>query len=265
MKSLFPGVDPYLEDPAFWLDFHTAFITYCRDYINERLPEHYEARLDERLSVLEPFSEKSSHAIPDVTLLRGGPSGQPLGARPALAAGGSTAMLEPVAIPLVFEDEVHETYIRILRRPDRELVTVIELLSPSNKSGDGRGLYLSKRNALIGHDVNLVELDLLRPGQRLPLGRSLPAGDYFALVARADRRPQCDVYAWTLRHPLPTIPIPLRAPDADIPLNMAELVAITFERGRYARALKYSENPVGGLADEDLAWVRDQLSAPRTG
>ena len=263
MKSPFPGMDPYLEDPAFWPDFHAAFITYCRDYINERLPEHYEARLDERLTVLEPIADHSATVIPDVTV-----SGT--GARKPgtlQTATASTATLEPVTIrlPTVFEDEVRESYIRIVRRRDRELVTVIELLSPSNKSGDGRGLYLSKRNALIGQNVNLVELDLLRTGQRLPLGRSLPAGDYFALVARADRRPQCDVYAWTLRHPLPTIPIPLRAPDADIPLNMAELVAITFERGRYARALKYSENPVGSLADEDLAWVRDQLSAPRTG
>jgi hypothetical protein len=263
MKSPFPGMDPYLEDPAFWPDFHTRFITYCSDYISDRLPEHYEARLDERLSVLEPIADQPATVIPDVTV-----SGT--GARkPGIlqTETASTATLEPVTIPLpeVFEDEVRESYIRIVRRPDRELVTVIELLSPSNKTGAGRELYLAKRTALIFQDVNLVELDLLRTGQRLPLSRPLPVGDYFALVARADRRPQCDVYAWTLRHLLPTIPIPLRVPDADIALNMAELVATTFERGRYARSLKYGENPVGNLGDEDLSWVRDQLSAPRSG
>lgn len=263
MKSPFPGMDPYLEDPAFWPDFHLRFITYCCDYISDRLPEHYEARLDERLSVLEPITDQPATVIPDVTV--SGTGARSSGAPRAAPAGDAT--LEPVTIPLpkAFEDEVRESYIRIIRRPDRELVTVIELLSPSNKTGGGRDLYLAKRTSLIFEEVNLVELDLLRTGQRLPLSRSLPAGDYFALVARADRRPQCDVYAWTLRHRLPTIPIPLRAPDADIPLDWAELVAITFERGRYARSLKYGENPVGSLVDEDLAWVRDQLSASRGG
>jgi hypothetical protein len=45
----------------------------------------------------------------------------------------------------------------------------------------------------------------------------LPPGDYFALIARAERRPDCDVFAWTVRDRLPTIPVPLLAPDADLP------------------------------------------------
>lgn len=170
-----------------------------------------------------------------------------------------------IPLPNLFEDEVRESYVRIVRRLDRELVTVTELLSPSNKSGGGRSMYLAKRNALIHQDVNLVELDLLRCGRRLPLGRALPAGDYFALVARAARRPQCDVYARTLRHALPTIPIPLRAPDADIPLDLAALVAETYQRGRYARSLNYADSPVGVLGPEELQWVRAQLAAERSG
>ena len=68
---------------------------------------------------------------------------------------------------------------------------------------------LAKRNALLHQDVHLVELDLLRGGQRLPLRDPLPPGDYCTLVSRGDRRPGCAVCAWPLAHPLPTIPVPL--------------------------------------------------------
>src|SRR5205085_8771496 len=134
---------------------------------------------------------------------------------PMKDAPGALA-LEPVTIPLMILDETREVFIEILHRPDRSLVSVLELLSPSNKIDPGRGDYLAKRNAILRQPVHLVELDLLVGGRRLPMDRPLPAGDYYVLVARGDRRPDCDVYAWTVRQPLPTFRVPLLAPDPDI-------------------------------------------------
>jgi hypothetical protein len=255
MPSPFPGMDPYLESPAFWPDFHERFITYWCDELAEHLPEAYEARIGERVYLLEPSAEKGKLMGPDVSITHGnGPS-----------SGGSAptglATLEPVTIPLTILDETSEAYIEILHRPDRTLVAVLELLSPSNKIEQGRTLYLAKRNALIQQAVHLVELDLLLGGQRLPFDEPLPAGDYYALVSRSDRRPDCDVYAWTIRQPLPPIPIPLKPPDPDIVLELGVVFATAYERGRYRRSIDYDAPAPISLGDETQRWLSEQVGA----
>src|SRR5262249_46785753 len=130
--------------------------------------------------------------------------------------GAATAVLEPVVIPHAIYEEYHQSRIRILHRPERKLVAVLEMLSPFNKTGDGFSEYCSKRLELLHQKVHLVELDLLLAGQRLPLSEPPPEGDYYAFVSRADRRPDCEIYHWPLRRPLPSIPVPLLAPDPDV-------------------------------------------------
>jgi hypothetical protein len=232
--SQFPGVDPYLEGQGFWPDFHATFINYWRETLADRLPENYEARIDERLNLVELPSERVKRIEPDLAVTRRRPSAS------AAAAPAGVATLEPVTVPLLIEEESRETYIEILQRPSRTLVAVLELLSPSNKQEPGRRSYLDKRNGLLRGQVHLVELDLLLSGRRLPLSGDYPPGDFFALISHADRRPECDVYAWSIRQPLPSIPIPLRTPDPDVWVNLAEVFALTFERGRYARSIDYS-------------------------
>jgi hypothetical protein len=154
------------------------------------------------------------------------------------ARSSSVATLEPEVVPIPLVEEIHQRWIEILHRPDREIVAVLELLSPSNKSSS-RGQYLSKRAHFHREEVHLVELDLLLGGARLPMGRPLPAGDFYAIVARADRRPAAEVYAWTLRDRLPSIPVPLLKPDKDIFVDLSDIYARSFERGRYARSIDY--------------------------
>ena len=103
---------------------------------------------------------------------------------------------------------------------------LIELLSPSNKAEPGFSVYAKKRQELIRQPVHLVEIDFLLGGLRPPMGGPLPRGDYYAFVSRADCRPDCDVYAWSIRHPIPTIPLPLDPPDPDLPLGLATLYAM---------------------------------------
>jgi len=172
------------------------------------------------------------------------------------------ATLEPVAIPMGTEvEEIRHSWIEILHRPDRSLVTAIEILSPTNKSGAGYFEYRNNRVGIINQGAHLVEIDLLLTGRRLELKKPLPDGNYYAYVTRDERRPLVDVYAWSVRDPLPTIPVPLKAPDPDIGLDIAEVFAITYRRGRYARSLRYDAAPVIPIGGELLAWTRQQAQA----
>jgi hypothetical protein len=70
--------------------------------------------------------------------------------------------------------------------------------------------------------------------------RPLPKGDYFALVSRHDRRPKSDVYFWRRDDELPKIPVPLKAPDPDVALDLAAIYRIAYDRGHYIKSIDYS-------------------------
>jgi hypothetical protein len=129
------------------------------------------------------------------------------------------------------------------------------MLSPFNKSGEGFDQYRAKRKTILSQKVHLVELDLLVGGKRLPLSKPLPSADYYAFISRAEDRPNCAVYHWPLRDPLPTIPIPLRTPDADISIDLGKVFRDTYERGRYARFLFYAQPPAARLSRKDVLWA----------
>lgn len=256
MASPFPGMDPYLEDPAVWPDFHARFINYWCERVSDRLPGNYDARIGERVALIESLGEPAKLIVPDVAIVR-------QESRPTTSGAVATAPaleLEPVTLPMAVLEEYKEPYIEIRFMPDRSLVAVLELLSPTNKSGDGRNAYLLKRNAISSQDVHLIELDLLVGGRRMPLGKRLPSGDYFAFVAHSQRRFNCDVYAWSVRQPLPVLPIPLKAPDPDLRINLAEVFKQTYERGRYERCLRYAEPPSAPLSEADRKWAAELTS-----
>jgi hypothetical protein len=98
-------------------------------------------------------------------------------------------------------------------------------------------------------------MDLLRGGRRLPMQKPLPPGDYYYLVSRGEQRPDCQVYAWTMRQPLPRLPIPLRAPDADIHIDLGAVFATAYERGRFQQRIDYRGPVPGMLSDEDRQWL----------
>ena len=115
----------------------------------------------------------------------------------------------------------------------------------------------------MGQPVNIVELDLIRAGKRLRgFNRPLPLGHYYAFVSRADRRPMTDVYTWSIRRRLPIVPVPLRAPDPDVKLDLGAAFAIAYERGRYGGIVDYtSPPPPPAFAPEDAEWVAQTARA----
>src|SRR5580700_2109214 len=208
MPSPFPGMDPYLEDPAFWADFHRRFITYCSNAVLDSLPDGYDARIDEKIRVVIP-EEPGTRYYPDVAVTAG-----PTLETTTQATEGTTAVaVDPVQMTEI--EEVRDVWIEVLRRPDRELVTVIELLSPSNKVGDGLRDYTARRDEFLHQHVHFVEINLLIGGQRPRIASPWLAGEYYALIARGDQHPKAGVIRWTFRDMLPPIPIPLIAPDPD--------------------------------------------------
>ncbi len=253
MPSPFPGMDPYLESPAQWPDFHHELITSCRGVIADRLPDNYVARINELVLKIEPELEPRRKVMgPDVLV---GRRYSDL-TRPASVGPSTVADLEPVTIAnIVHLDSHREGFIEIYRMPGYELVTVLELLS-TDKTGDGRGQYVAKRETLLEQRVNMIELDLIRAGTRLQLSRSLPPADYYALISRGDRRPDCQVYHWTVRHPLPVLPVPLKSPDGDIQVGLADAFSTAYQRGRYDKIIHYDESPPPpSFAAEDADWV----------
>ncbi|MDB5294467.1 MAG: hypothetical protein JWO31_450 [Phycisphaerales bacterium] len=246
--SPFPGMDPYVEGPAQWPDFHVTFINALREAIGETLPEPFFARIQEDVLLLEPEMSPPHRAVPDVLVGSD---------RPARAGGSAAATLAPTAHEnLIALDPYTEYHIEIVRLPEAEVVTVVEVLSPANKAGGGRGLYVNKRGRILRSDANLVEFDLLRAGRRVPLARPFPAGHYHAVVSRADRRPACDIYSWSVRDPLPTIPIPLREPASDASANLAAAFAVAWQRGRYDRFIRYAGPPPDpAFSPVDAGWV----------
>lgn len=253
MANPFPGIDP-LVGQLTWRSFHTAFLTHLHDVIAACIPERYDVDIEGEVSlVAHPPGEARSWRFLDlhVTIdpLRTSPGPGALGSGMALA-------IEPVTVPLVppaVEEIAVRRWVEIRRRPDRVLVALIELLSPSNKAEPGISEYARKRQELIQQPVQLIELDFLTIGFRPPLGGPLPPGDFYAFILRSDRRLDCDVYAWSIRHPIPTIPLPLEPPDPDLPMALARLYTTTHENGLYDRKIHRDRPLELPLSPDDLA------------
>ncbi len=257
MAGPFPGLDPYIEWQAPWPDFHDRLLAELCNELGVRLPESYVARVDERIEVATSWSVAPSSFRPDVSVGRfeGESPNHGLTSAP-------TALLEPMLVEILDRDpeELRITWVEIRALPELELITAIEVLSPINKSWQGRGAYLDKRDKLHASQVNLVEIDLLLGGAPLPMKQRIEPGAYYAIVARGPRLPLTEVYRWTVREPLPRLPIPLREPDPDIPIDLAALVSRVYVLGRYGRTLRHTTPlpETTSLTPEDRAWVESQ-------
>jgi hypothetical protein len=175
---------------------------------------------------------------------------------PEVEAGGMT-------IQAFVAEEHREAFIEIYEDdPERRLVTCVEVLSPSNKrkKSKGRKLYLRKRQSLLMGTANLVEIDLLRGGQRMPMRGNWPDSPYTLLVCRERRAPYCTVWPAHYREPLPTLPVPLSRPDPDIRIDLPPIVAGIYARSRYHRDIDYGKPLDPPLAEADAAWLAERLA-----
>ena len=174
-----------------------------------------------------------------------------------------SSLIARVEERVVFETEpATETFINILEAgPGQRLVTVIEVLSLANKlAGEGQRQYRQKQRELSDTNVSLVEIDLLRRGDRV---LSVPASliprharTTYQCVRRGWETGRFEVYPIRLRSPLPGIRIPLREEDRDIRLDLQAIVQLAYRKGRYRLTIDYDEPPDLPLRGEDARWAR---------
>lgn len=252
----FPGLDPFLESQRYWRDFHSKFINCLQEELLKVLPSRYDARIDEEVYLARTDESRFGYIqLPDVAILETSRKVPDLGGV-AIRTMPEVDM-RPVTLPHIFLAEFREAYVHIIERERGTIVTVIELLSKTNKIGPGRKQYLKKRKRLRHSRTSLVEIDLLQVGRRLPLAAELPAGHCFAMVTRGSDPLACDVYAWRLEQPLPTIPIPLMQPDPDVRISLQDVFSLAYERGQYAAVIRYLEPLQTPLDEPTRSWAED--------
>jgi hypothetical protein len=251
-------MDPYLE--AHWRDVHASLIIYARDALQGVLPQSLRARVEESVLLETPNGLADHPLFPDVRLVEYMPR-RGLETRPEADA----AVAEPLLVDAQPEP-LTETFLEIIdRESGNRVVTVIEFLSPSNKSpGASREQYLRKQREVCSSTANLVEIDLVRFGVHtlaFPLQHVKPQArtSYMACVRRATRRDKAEVYPMPLWRRLPVVKVPLRPEDADVPLDLQVLVEQCYCNGAYEGTLNYAAEPDPPFFGADKGWAEDWL------
>lgn len=254
MPSPFPGMDPYLEAPEIWVDFHNNLASEIQATLNRLLGQRYVARLSPRvvLEIVETGELKSIR--PDIAVYQ-----QPI--EQGTIQTATAVLTAPVESTVAIEEPVRLHSVEILEVGTMRLVTAIEILSPANKrlGTEAREEYLSKRRSILRTDAHLIEIDLLRGGERMPLEKPVPKAAYYIVLSRRQRRPIVEVWPIQIWEKLPTIPVPLLPPDPDVPLDLSAVVASVYERGAYDRIIDYRQPPPPPLADEEAKWIDSWL------
>lgn len=262
MPSLFPGMDPFIETQK-WEDFHTRYIAAIGDALVAAVRPSYVVEIERRiyLETRDAFTPFQSF-VADAVLTSGGKRGKPLPNSVQPVALLDANHVAPIRCTVPFPDEHRESFITIRRGATRDIVTVIELLSPTNKrvGTDGYQTYSDKLTQLLKTGVHVVELDLLRGGQRTNIG-GRPEGDYFALVSRAPCRPEAEIYGWWLDQPMPPIPIPLAGDDPDVILDLQAIFNMVYDRAGYDYSLDYQQSLKPAPSNHQIDWFTKCMAA----
>ncbi|NJM08425.1 DUF4058 family protein [Candidatus Gracilibacteria bacterium] len=255
MASPFPGMDPYLEG-EFWQEFHETLANAIRAQLMPWLGAKYVALLAKRYiidrSALGLIGLPQRVIYPDVHVVeRDAEQG---------AVAVATATLSPPDTQLPTGIDVPQLSIEIRDIAERRLVTVIEILSPANKAGAGAYEYAQRRADVLRTATHLLEIDLLRAGQRIELAAPLPPASYYVYLTRAESRYFASLWTMQLPDKLPTVPVPLLQPDPDVPLDLQAAVNACFALVGYERLLDYSAPlPLPELSTVERDWINNRL------
>ncbi len=259
MRPRFPGMDPWLEHPGLWPDLHNALISAIREDLAAKVAPRYFVGIEQRTYVATPV-EDIAMIRPDVLVGRTG-SRKRISKPERRTAAGVGVIEMDVEVPV--PQPVEEWFLEIRTVGEKRLVTVIEVLSPTNKTkGDGREEYIGKRENILKTRTNLVEIDLLRAGRPMPLGSALPVETpYRILISRGALRPRAKLLGFGVRDEIPTLPIPLLPDDPEPTLNLGAVLHALYDRARFDLQLDYKEPPVPPLDPDNAAWTRDILAS----
>jgi len=251
-------MDPYLERPDLWPQVHTALIVELQLYLAPLLRPRYRVVVEQR-TYLTLVESQELVGIPDVGIVEASQE-EPKAPAAATAAAGT-----PLVAELPLPEERRERYLEIREVATGNVITVIELLSPDNKRpGEGRRQYEQKRLQVLSSLTHLVEVDLLRGGDPMPMrvvGDGRRAA-YRLLISRAEQRPRAEVYLFGIRDPIPTFRLPLRPGDEEPVVDLGRLLHELYDGAGYDLAIDYTQPPPPPpLPDEEAAWLDERLKA----
>jgi hypothetical protein len=171
--------------------------------------------------------------------------------------------------------EQQEDYLEIRQRPGGRLVSLLDLVSPANKTTvAGRQAYLDLRRQAKAAGASVVEIDLVLEGQPLldysreglpdrgytvTVTRSLQPDwldwAYTVTVTRSTPPDRCEVYAATLHRRLPRFRLPLAPEDQDAVLDLQAAFGRAYEAFNGTGHIDYRRDPPIPLAEEDHRWL----------
>lgn len=256
MHSPFPGMNPYLEDPRTWSGFHAIFLSRIVDQVYKPLRPKYAIRFEERAYV-SGEDDPGRDVIPDIRVV----TRRTVRGRRVPSETGAAVIDRPARVERIEGEAIHEKYLKVIDLLDRSVVTVLELVSPSNKirGSEGRASFMQKRREVLASTANWLEVDLLRDGQRTAVLREIALTEYLVYLSRATT-PRSE-FAWpiSLHDALPVIALPLSGDDADVPIDLQQALEETIERGSYDDDFDYDSPPPVPLNPEQHAWARRQI------
>ena len=252
MPSPFPGVDPYLENSEFWPEVHHRLITAIADAIGPALRPKYRAAIEKRI-YLSDAEDSDFMAIPEVKVFSKSSTVNQSAATVTLSRS------EPITVTVPILEEAREGYLELREVGTNRVITVVEILSPKNKrTGKGREEYENKRQEVLRSASHLVEIDLLRAGNQMPIKGGTNT-DYRILISRANRRPKAQLCAFTLREEIPQFLLPLQPGDADIYVELQPLFAEIYDQAGFDLSIDYTQSPMPQLKEEDAVWANALL------
>jgi hypothetical protein len=251
MANPFPGMDPYLEGDM-WMSVHTDLCAEIARQLAPKVRPKYAVSSTRRvvLAPADPNEQASIHRFPDVGVLT---------ASSPTASGSIAVATAPLILPADFPEPIPHVSVEIRDVAQRRLVTCIEVLSPTNKIGAGREEYAGKRYQILSRGAHLLEIDLLRVGARFPTSKPLPNAPYFVFLSRAEKQKEVEVWPIVLESALPSVSVPLLAPDEDVKLDLQAALTTIYDILGYDESLDYRIPPPGPLPPEQMAWVVDRL------
>lgn len=259
MSYLFPGMNPYLEHPQLWREVHRRLIVALADAIETNLSLNYRVAVEKR-TYLNDTKESVEIGIPDVAITT-----QKLNLNDSnnlVATLPNQTEVIDVIIPT--PEIIKESYLEIREIGTGYVVTVIEILSPTNKkAGIGKESYLNKRNHILSSPTHLVEIDLLRGGKKMPIISDVIPTDYRILICRGNHRPHAQLYGFNLPQVIPSFPIPLKQGDKEPLVDLQSLLLGIYKRARFDLAIDYTKEPVPPLKKEDKIWLDNLLKKKR--
>ncbi|MHC5734802.1 DUF4058 family protein [Nostoc sp.] len=255
MAYPFPGMNPYLEDPELWPGVHGRLIVAIADYLSPQLRPKYFVAIEERI-YQTTGDDKLLVGIPDVIVQNSQTAINPKIPNIAVA----TPAVQPKTVTVPIPEIVKERYLEVRKVGTKEVVTVIEVLSPKNKrTGEGRNAYETKRQRILGSSTHLVEIDLLRVGEPMLVFGDVTQNDYRILVSRAENRPKSDLYAFNLQNVIPAFPLPLRTGESELLVDLQSLLAGIYDRASYDLVIDYSKDSVSKWSEENAVWANALL------